>query len=104
LFGGEPLERYTKNTIATIDILIKDCALIKKRGFALDESEYHEDLRCIAAPIRIHNGAIVGSIGISAPISRFPKTQLRVFAEHVCKTAQDIGSRLSDSGSSSEEE
>jgi IclR family acetate operon transcriptional repressor len=102
LFGSDPLKVYTKNTITTIDLLAKDCTLIKKRGFALDESEYHEGLRCIAAPIRIQNGAIVGSIGISAPLSRFPKAQSRNFATQICKAAEDIGKLLCDAESSLE--
>jgi DNA-binding IclR family transcriptional regulator len=96
LYGTGPLKSYAKNTMTSVDMLVKDCALIKKRGFALDEAEYHDDLRCIAAPIRIQYGAIVGSVGISAPLSRFPKTLSRQFAEQVCQAAQNIGAQLCD--------
>ena len=65
-FGAGPLQMYTKNTITTIKALAKECAAIRERGYATDESEYATDMRCIAAPIRLGND-IVGSIGISAP-------------------------------------
>jgi DNA-binding IclR family transcriptional regulator len=102
LLGSGPLRKYTKNTIASISALAKDCALIKKRGYATDESEFREELRCVAAPIRIENGVIVGSIGISAPASRFVKERYRSYAEQVCKTASDIGVLLSNAEQSAE--
>jgi DNA-binding IclR family transcriptional regulator len=104
LYGPDPLRRYTKNTITSIQALAKNCALIKKRGFAADEAEFREELRCVAAPIRVENDAIVASIGISAPITRFPKERYRVYAEHVIKVAQDIGLLLSNPEQNAESE
>ncbi|MEO8735261.1 MAG: IclR family transcriptional regulator [Edaphobacter sp.] len=94
-FGPGPLEKFTSKTITSIRALAKDCEAIKKCGFATDESQYHADMRCIAAPIRIQGGVIVGSIGISAPTSRFPKKLYSDYAEKVCKVASDIGLLLS---------
>jgi DNA-binding IclR family transcriptional regulator len=91
LMGSSQLRRYTKNTLTSIQELTKECALVKKRGFATDEAEYADELRCIAAPIRVENDVIVGSIGISAPLSRFTKERYRTSSEQVCKIARDIG-------------
>ena len=66
-----------------------------KKGFATDEAEYAEDLRCVAAPIRIDN-VIVGSIGVSAPQARFSKERRRLAAKHACQVAQSIGLLLSN--------
>jgi DNA-binding IclR family transcriptional regulator len=91
LMGSGPLRRYTMNTLTSIQELSKECALIKKRGFATDEAEFADELRCIAAPVRVENDVIVGSIGISAPLSRFTKERYKTAADHVCKVARDIG-------------
>jgi DNA-binding IclR family transcriptional regulator len=104
LLGPGPLRKYTKNTITSIPVLAKDCALIKKRGYATDEAEFREELRCMAAPIRVENGLIVGSIGISAPTSRFVKERYRSYAEQVCKVAADIGLALSGGEQTVEQE
>jgi DNA-binding IclR family transcriptional regulator len=93
-FGPGPLQKFTKNTIIDIPALAKVCSTIKKQGFATDEAEHREDLRCVAAPIRVHDGLIVGSIGISAPASRFLKSQYPEYAEYVCNVANSIGERL----------
>jgi DNA-binding IclR family transcriptional regulator len=96
LFGSGHLRRYTKNTLTSIQELSKECILIKKRGFATDDAEYADELRCVAAPIRVGNDLIVGSIGVSAPLTRFSKELYRVSAERVCKVAQAIGILLSN--------
>jgi IclR family acetate operon transcriptional repressor len=94
-FGPGPLQKFTKSTITSISALAKDCSAIKKRGFSTDEAEYQEEIRCVAAPIRIQNNIIVGSIGVSAPSSRFLKDHYPKYSEQVCKVANDIGALLS---------
>ena len=95
-FGRGPLEKFTKNTIVSIPALAKACSEIKKQGFATDEAEFRQDMRCIAAPIRLQNNMIVGSIGISAPSSRFPNELLARYAQQICKIAEHIGILLSN--------
>src|SRR6516165_10183663 len=56
LFGAAPLKAYTRNTVLSIGGLAKQCEEIKVRGYATDESEYLEGVRCIAAPIRDREG------------------------------------------------
>jgi DNA-binding IclR family transcriptional regulator len=51
--------------------LAKACAKIKADGYAIDDTEYVEEVRCVAAPIRDKVGVVVASIGISAPLTRF---------------------------------
>lgn len=93
-FGAGPLQMYTRNTITAIKALAKECASIRERGYAIDESEYTPDVRCIAAPIRL-GSEIVGSIGISAPVSRFPKNLCQDYSEKVRSAAARIGESLS---------
>lgn len=91
LFGAKPLKAYTKNTVQSIRSLAEECASIRKRGFATDESEYLEGVRCLAAPIRDRDGAVIASIGISAPAARFAREREREVAEKVLTVATQIG-------------
>ncbi len=95
IFGPARLKKFTKTTIGSITALAEECLAIRKRGYATDEAEYSEDIRCVAAPIRLHNGMIVGSIGISAPASRFLKEQYPAHAKRVLNVARNIGQLLS---------
>jgi DNA-binding IclR family transcriptional regulator len=94
LFGSKPLKAYTKHTIANIRSLAAECGNIRTRGFAVDESEYLEGVRCLAAAIRDGEGAVIASIGISAPTARFPKEREREIASRVVTVAQQIGAMV----------
>lgn len=91
LFGNKPLKAWTKNTILGTAKLAKQCEEIKVRGYATDESEYLDGVRCIAAPIRDREGMVIASIGISAPVARFPEEREAEFAEQVTSVATQIG-------------
>lgn len=56
IFGAEKFETHTKHTLRSIEQLAEACAKIKAPGFSLDEAEFLEEVRCVAAPIR----AVVG--------------------------------------------
>ena len=45
------LKKFTKNTITHQEALKKELALIRKRGYALDDNEIMDGLRCVAFPI-----------------------------------------------------
>jgi IclR family acetate operon transcriptional repressor len=90
MFGAKPLKAYTKNTIQSIRSLAAECGSIREKGFALDESEYLDGVRCIAAPIRDRDGAVIASIGISAPAARFPRDREREMAGRVIAVAAQI--------------
>lgn len=92
-FGPDPLQKYTSSTIITIKGLAKECRAIRKKGYATDDSEYLAGVRCIAAPIRF-GSEIVGSIGISAPASRFARSAYPDYAKKVRSVAEHIGQFL----------
>jgi IclR family acetate operon transcriptional repressor len=95
LFGEKPLKAYTKKTVTTAKALAAACAEIKKKAFATDDGEYLEGVRCAAAPIRDREGTVIGSIGISAPITRFPESRYAECARHVKDCAKQIGTLVS---------
>jgi DNA-binding IclR family transcriptional regulator len=90
IFGSEKLSSHTRQTITTLDQLVKMCAQIRSQGYATDDGEFQEGIRCVAAPIRSEGGLIIGSIGISAPLQRFPKERYRECANQVSEVAQRI--------------
>jgi IclR family transcriptional regulator, acetate operon repressor len=98
LFGSGELPGYTPTTIVSIKQLAKECAAIKAAGVASDEEEYMPGVRCMAAPVRDRDGVIVAAIGISAPLSRFPKERTATASKQVIEVATAIGEILSAEG------
>lgn len=96
LFGAAPLQPRTRHTIVSLDKLAQGCAQARSRGFTFDEEEYMEGIRCVAAPVRDQDGVIIGSIGISAPATRFPGQRYLSCGEQAIKVAQGIQQMLSE--------
>ncbi|HET9196301.1 MAG TPA: IclR family transcriptional regulator, partial [Vicinamibacterales bacterium] len=94
LFGRAPLRAYTRNTITSLTTLVRVCGRVRVDGFALDDAEYIEDLRCLAAPIRDSQGEIVASVGISSPVTRLHTKRIPHAAAEVVATAQLISKSL----------
>ena len=95
LFGQARMAAHTKRTIATVPALARACRQIRARGFAIDDREDEEELRCVAAPIRDRDGSVIASIGISAPITRFPASRYPAAARDVSAAAGRISEMLS---------
>ena len=96
LFGATTLPAHTRHTITTTARLARECARIRAVGFATDDGEDVEELRCAAAPIRDGEGAIVASVGISAPVTRFPTSRYPTVARQVAEAAARIAAGLRD--------
>ena len=47
-----------------------ELARIRERGYAIDDEEYDEGLRCIGAGVRDHSGRVVSALGIGGPVTR----------------------------------
>jgi IclR family acetate operon transcriptional repressor len=95
LYGSSQLQRHTPQTIITISDLASACAEIRDLGYAVDEAEYIPEVRCLAAPIRDRDGVVIASVGISAPIMRFPPERSRSVARQVCDVAKEVSTILS---------
>ena len=95
LYGTTPLERYTARTSVSLPDLAKACSRVRAHGFAADDGEFLDDVRCVAAPVRDHGGLVIGSIGVSAPATRMSEGRDAVLAQHVRDTAEHINALLS---------
>lgn len=64
------LQSFTPLSITSPDLLARDLALTRARGFAIDDGERAEGMRCVAAPIFNSYGEPVAGLSISGPAFR----------------------------------
>jgi IclR family acetate operon transcriptional repressor len=95
LFGPAALRTYTRNTITSLPRLARACSRVRTSGFALDDGEYIEEVRCVAAPIRDPQGEVVASVGISSPVTRLHTKRIARAAAEVVASARAISASLS---------
>lgn len=65
LLGHRELAARTKHSITDIDALIKHLAVVRARGYAIDDEEDYEGITCIGAAIRDHTGAAAAAVSVT---------------------------------------
>ncbi len=82
------MQRCTGRTLVTPAELKADLRAIRERGYAVDDEEHEEGVRCVAAAVRDSAGRPVAAMSVSAPSFRLSQEKLPVVAQLVMETAQ----------------
>lgn len=88
------LTARTPHTITDRDELKTHLDLVAERGFAIDDNEDQEGMRCVAAAIRDASGRGVAAMSVSAPSYRFSLDEAVALAPTVISAAAEISARL----------
>jgi len=90
--GFEP---RTKNTIRDLETLRQELKRVAERGYAVDNEELEEEVKCVGAPVRDYTGRVVAGICISGPILRMSAERIENELAGLVKwAAAEISSRL----------
>jgi len=88
------LAAYTPNTITDLAELEAELERIRECGYAIDDEEYDEGLRCIGAGVRDHSGHVVSALGIGGPVTRITPARVEELAGLVMAAASGLSRRL----------
>ncbi len=88
------LTRLTAHTITSLPQLRRELERIREQGYALDQEEAVEGLRCVAGPVLNHAGQIVAAISVVGPTTRLTPARIPELAQMVRETSQKISYRL----------
>jgi DNA-binding IclR family transcriptional regulator len=94
ILGEKVLPRLTENTITDKMELEQELDKVREQGFALDREENEKNVRCIAAPIRNHQGRVIAALSISSPTFRLDKNVQNNLKEALIETSEKISKRL----------
>lgn len=98
------LRSYTARTITDRAALRRALEEIRERGYAIDDEEYDEGVRCVAVAVvasragtaATTTGAPVGALSISAPANRLSRQRCAELAPLLRRTAADLAETLRD--------
>jgi IclR family KDG regulon transcriptional repressor len=88
------LRRFTENTISNLQELRTQLARVRKDKFASDLEEHETHIRCVAAPIWDHSGAVNASLSITGPAVRMAAARIRQIASLIREAGKKISREL----------
>ena len=87
-------ERFTHRTIATPEALRAEIEKTRRRGYAVDDEELEEGLRCIAVPVLDAQKQPVAAVSVSGPSFRVTAQKLPAIANHLLQCVRGISSDM----------
>ena len=91
---GLRLVAHTPHTLTSRAALEAELEKIRRQGYAIDDEEHEEGIRCIGAPVLEHTGAAVAALSASWPVFRFPAEGAEAVAPRVVAAAGRISAIL----------
>jgi DNA-binding IclR family transcriptional regulator len=85
---------YTNRTITSVEELIPKLEQIRQQGFAVDERELDDGVRCVAAPIKNEQGNVIGAISISGRTGTMSAEKLEECRVSLVEAAGELSESL----------
>jgi len=87
-------ERFTTRTIGTAEALRTEIEKTRRRGYAVDDEELEEGLRCIAVPLLDAQRQPVAAVSVSGPSFRVTAQKLPAIANHLLQCVRGISTDM----------
>ncbi len=94
LFATAPLDRFTDKTLIEPSTLRADLEATRERGYAIDDEEKNEGMRCIAAPVFDLSGGAVAGLSVSGPASRVSLAEVERLSKAVVEAAEELSAAM----------
>jgi DNA-binding IclR family transcriptional regulator len=86
------LVRVAPKTITSLPALRKELAIVRARGYAVDDEETAPGIRGVASPVFDHRGKLVGAVGVGGAIFEFDGMKSIIAAVEKC--ASEVSEKL----------
>lgn len=87
-------EKFTDNTITSMDRFHKEMIKVREEGWAIDNEESEYNHRCIGAPIYDYRGDIIAAISASGNNVAVPEDKIAYIAGYIKDVAMSISKEM----------
>jgi DNA-binding IclR family transcriptional regulator len=88
------MERKTPKTITTPQRFLREAARVRKYGFAIDDEENAEGVRCVAAPVFNAQGNVIAALGTSSVTMHLGEDNLPGIIDLIKKSAARVSRQM----------
>jgi IclR family acetate operon transcriptional repressor len=90
VMAGPGLPGLSPRTLTTRAAFEEELATVRAQGYALDDEESLEGLRCVGAPVRGVGSSVIGAISVSGPVDRVSRDRLPQITASVVAAAERV--------------
>lgn len=94
IWDASVIERKTDKTIVTYEDMLTTLEEVRRNGYALDDEENEEGVRCIAASLRGYGKNVKYAFSVSGPVSRMTKERVEELAADMKKVQAELSREL----------
>lgn len=94
ILKGYELSPHTEYTITNKGDLLSELQRIRRQGYAYDNQEFVDGLRCVSAPIFNHTNRVIFSLSVSGPLYRMQDEQIEKYRELLLDATYEISRKL----------
>jgi DNA-binding IclR family transcriptional regulator len=94
LYSSSELKKYASNTITNRGDLAREMQMIRTQGYAFDDHELNDTMRCVAVPVFESGGMVTKGISISGPDTRFTIEKLEELKIPMLEAARELSGYL----------
>ena len=88
------LKAMTENTITSASALKTELRAIRSRGYAIDDEEKEQGLRCVSAAVRGDSGKLLAALSVSGPAFRVTRERVPEIGRAVMQAAGELSQQL----------
>jgi IclR family acetate operon transcriptional repressor len=88
------MEALTPKTITTPAAFQAELRRIRTAGYAIDDEEQYEGLRCIAMPVFSYSGQVIASMCVLGPKHRMTHQKLATVRRPLATLSRKLSQRL----------
>lgn len=92
--ASQPMIALTPKTITSPEAFLAELRRIRSAGYAIDDEEQFEGLRCIAMPVFSHTGEVVASMCVLGPRHRMTHHKLAAVRGPLGVLSKQLSQRL----------
>lgn len=91
---ARPLRPFTEHTITEAPVLRDELDAVVERGYGATLEELELGLVAVAAPVRSHDGVVIGAISVSGPVYRMAPDVLPGLGRRTATAAAELSRRM----------
>jgi DNA-binding IclR family transcriptional regulator len=94
IWNESDVKKLTNKTIVDFNELMKNLKDIRMIGYALDNEEVEEGIRCVGAVVKNYRNEVCGAISVSGSIISFTEDKVEYFSKSILEYSNKISMEL----------